>query len=189
MPRYTLSLITLPLLASCVAPQLAPSGQGPVVAVPAPPRGPQTPAPPAPPALGANDRFVGDWSVADLTPGEWQRLAPATPGGAPVATFNANGQALAAIGCSNGSITLGRFGAVPVGTALGMTVRTSFALRELPVRVANDRTIYATLDARDPLWDQIIYSRGRFVVETTGMNPLLIPTRPEIARMVEDCRS
>jgi len=45
------------------------------------------------------------------------------------------------------------------------------------------------LSARDPLFDAIAFSRGRFVVTGTGVSPLIIPAWPEAARSIEDCRN
>ena len=42
--------------------------------------------------------------------------------------------------------------------------------------------------AADPLWDQIIYSRGRFLIEGTRQSPIIVPARAEVARVIEDCR-
>jgi hypothetical protein len=46
----------------------------------------------------------------------------------------------------------------------------------------------AALTAQDPLLDAIVFSRGRFMVETPGQGALYLPSWPEISRAVEDCR-
>ncbi len=70
-----------------------------------------------------------------------------------------------------------------------MRVRSSFAQRDLPLRVDHRAVLlHATLPARDALWDQISYSRGRFLVETSFQAPLIVPVRAAVARVVEDCR-
>jgi hypothetical protein len=43
------------------------------------------------------------------------------------------------------------------------------------------------LQANDPLLDAIAFSRGRFMV-TGGGATLAIPSWPEAARSIEDCR-
>jgi hypothetical protein len=40
---------------------------------------------------------------------------------------------------------------------------------------------------RDPLLDQMAYSRGRFMLAAGGQE-LIVPAWPEVARVVEDCR-
>jgi hypothetical protein len=44
------------------------------------------------------------------------------------------------------------------------------------------------LPASDPFLDQIVFSRGRFAVEAQGQARLILPTWPEPARVVEECR-
>lgn len=180
MARYLLPLTILPVLASCVAPQRATPAPTPVL-YPAPaPAAPVTAAP-------VSDRYAGDWSVDPLTPGSWQRR-PTTSGFSAV-FVDGGGDAIALIGCSSSQIVIARFGEPGEGAA-AMAVRTSFARRDLTgTRVGGPApSLYGSASARDLLWDQIIYSRGRFLVEATGMAPVILPTRPEIARVVEDCR-
>lgn len=133
------------------------------------------------------DRYAGDWSIDELTPGEW-RISRS--GGVSRVTFaDGRGAVQAVIACGNSAISLGRSGAAPADAAVSMRIRNSFALRELSVRVDHAaRLIYTSLDARDPLWDQISYSRGRFLIEASAQPPLILPVRPEIARVIEDCR-
>ena len=67
-----------------------------------------------------------------------------------------------------------------------MTVRTSFGARNLPI--ASGRQPVAALPASDRFLDTIVFSRGRFTVEVPGLPMLVIPSWPEPARVVEDCR-
>lgn len=134
------------------------------------------------------DRYAGDWSIDELTPGEWRISRGLVNLNA--SFRNARGEEMAQISCDGDDISLSRSGAAPADTAVSMRIRNSFALRELSVRVDHAaRLIYTSLDARDPLWDQISYSRGRFLVEASAQPPLILPVRPEIARVIEDCRS
>lgn len=175
--RLPLFLI-LPMLASCVAP----SG-GPVAPTATPsPRPAPAPSIPATPVMV--DRYSGDWSVAELTPGEWRYARSAAGSSANFTT--AVYPALVSISCHSGQIRLTRVGMMPADM---LNIRTSAAERSLPMQVSMvDRSPSATLDARDPLWDQISYSRGRFLIEATRQAPLIVPARPEIVRVVEDCR-
>ncbi|MEM1133212.1 MAG: hypothetical protein AAGH53_09755 [Pseudomonadota bacterium] len=43
--------------------------------------------------------------------------------------------------------------------------------------------------AASVIWDEIIYSRGSFAVRLGQGRGVRLPTAPEIARVVEDCRS
>ncbi|MEQ1509905.1 MAG: hypothetical protein ABL909_05815 [Sphingopyxis sp.] len=177
MLRYAISFMLLPLLASCAPP--------PHAAAPLPPTPAPRAAPPVPIPLA--DRYSGDWSVDDLTHGEWRY---SDSGGNPRATFtDTNGTVMAIIACGNNAISLGRSGIVPADTAVSLRVRNSFALRELSTRVdLAARLIYTSLDARDPLWDQIAYSNGRFLIEASHQPPLIMPTRAAVSRVIEDCR-
>ncbi|MEQ1687729.1 MAG: hypothetical protein ABL874_04065 [Sphingopyxis sp.] len=178
MLRYALPFTLLPLLASCAAPQVPPPA-----ATPAPPATPR--ATPAPAAVV--DRHAGDWSVGELTPGEW-RISRGLVN-LNTSFRNARGEEIAQISCDGGNIGLRRSGAVPADATVSMRVRTSFAQRDLSVRVDHAvPLIYTSLDARDPLWDQIATSRGRFLIEVSHQSPLILPVRPEIARVIEDCR-
>jgi hypothetical protein len=53
-----------------------------------------------------------------------------------------------------------------------------------------ERTLPATgiLGAQDRLLDAIAFSRGRFSVEIAGTPRLILPSWPEPARAIEDCR-
>ena len=169
-------VLLLLALASCVAPQRA---------VPPPVAAPPVDAPR--PAAPVADRYEGDWSTADLPPGEW--MYSRTPR-ASFALFGVDrGGALAMIECQGRAIRIGRAGTLAAGTRGIMRVRTSYAERQLPLHNDVDaRMVVTSLDGRDPLFDQISYSRGRFVIETSNQQPLLVPVRPEVQRVVEDCR-
>jgi hypothetical protein len=47
----------------------------------------------------------------------------------------------------------------------------------------------ADLAAYDPLLDALAFSRGRIGVTVTGVPALVVPAFPEVARVIEDCRS
>jgi hypothetical protein len=178
MLRYVLPFTLLPLLASCVGPQTPPPVAAPVrVAVP--PRAVQ------PPVATVSDHYTGDWSVDDASPGDWRYAASSN---ATTARFASGGEAIA-IACEGGQLILARSG--QSRDAAMFTIKTSFTLRRLPTvtgMAGNQPMLTATLPARDPLWDQIVYSRGRFLVETTGLRPLIVPVTSEVSRVVEDCR-
>ena len=122
----------------------------------------------------------------ELTPGEWvlhrENELP------PMAVFLGDrGQSLAWIGCRNGRLNIARLGPgyAPRGV---LRIRTSAGERELSVEGAELQIFGAVLPAADTLFDQILYSRGRFVIEATAQAPLILPTRPALQRVVEACR-
>jgi hypothetical protein len=73
-------------------------------------------------------------------------------------------------------VIISRPGAAPTV----LTIATDSVTRNLPVG--------GRLLANDPLLDAIAFSRGRFLVSEGGAT-LAIPTWPEAARSIEDCRS
>ena len=161
---------------ACVPKREAPAPAPPRVQQPVQPR----PAPPPPAPLAV------DWTLLPLTAGGWVYRAAADSTQAmcgPPA-----GGALFVVRCDRArrEVSLWREGAA--GGA--MTVRTSAGARSLPVSVQAQPRPYASsaLPASDRLLDQIAFSRGRFTVEVPGTQMLVIPSWPEPARVVEDCR-
>ena len=69
----------------------------------------------------------------------------------------------------------------PATPAMALTIVTDTMTRVLP---PNGR-----LSAVDPLLDSIAFSRGRFLVSGGGAAVLAVPSWPEAARAIEDCRN
>jgi hypothetical protein len=140
--------------------------------------------PPAPPPLPP----AADWRDRPITPGTW---AWSLHNGASSARYGMPGAAtLIEFRCdrANRSVLMIRPGAGSDPTAASITTTTGS--QPLSARPAGGATpmLVASIPARDPLLDAIVFSRGRFAVETQGMAPLYLPTWPEVARVVEDCR-
>ena len=161
---FGLSLVLL--VSACVAPRQ-----------PAPPP-PPAPAPPPPPAPAPPP---ADWRDRPYTPGDWSY---ARTSGVSEARYGAPGGARLTLICDPraGQIRLGWPGAA----AGPVTVRTTYGdtVRQSQVTNAGAQIIFA---ARDPLLDQIAYSRGRFMLAAGG-ETLIAPVWPEISRVIEDCR-
>lgn len=69
----------------------------------------------------------------------------------------------------------------PGAPTTSLTIATSVLSRALPVG--------GRLLANDPLLDAIAFSRGRFLI-SSGSGPVLaVPSWPEAARAIEDCRN
>ena len=138
------------------------------------------PQPPPPPPRA-------DWRDIPLTPGSWVYRQQ---GDGSEALFGPAGGAAFSVRCNRASrqVVLSRAGRIPPGGT--MTVRTSETARSLPVTAQVQPVAYvsAALDARDPLLDNMAFSRGRFSIETPGSPMLVIPAWPEPARVIEDCR-
>lgn len=171
--------LMLPVLASCVAPRTAP----PVGPIPPQPVTVDSGSPAAPPI--APERYAGEWSTAELSPGDWRYTAG---NGGSVARFAEGNAVLAELRCANGTLTLTRNATINADGSAYINVRSSFGERRLPVSLRGTGLLTASLPAADPLWDQIVYSRGRFLIEATRQAPIIVPTRGDVARVIEDCR-
>lgn len=139
---------------------------------------PVQPLPPPPPA---------DWRDRPLTPGGWTYNQS---GETSQAMFGpAGGQAVFVVRCDR---TRRQVGLSRPGTTSGnvMTVRTTSGARNLPltVQAGPPGSVWSALPTGDRLLDDIAFSRGRFTIEVPGTPILVIPSWPEPARVVEDCR-
>lgn len=168
------------MLAACSAPKPEPTPTPPTKQ-PLPPR---PPAPPPPPA-------ASNWEDWPFTPGTWAYRADAKGS---IALFGPTNQgALFTIRCDRGAqrIYLSRPGNLDAGRSANMVIRASTSRAQYPLANTGSTPPYvaAALAPTDPILDAAAFSRGRFVVEVAGApTPLVIPTYPEFARVVEDCR-
>ncbi|HET9638510.1 MAG TPA: hypothetical protein VFP12_04815 [Allosphingosinicella sp.] len=125
----------------------------------------QGPAPEAaPPPV---ETSAGDWRDQPLTPGDWSYDSSA--GEARYAGFS--------LRCDGArrQVVLSLAGA-----AGPLRLRTTYGDHALASGAA--------LAAADPRLDELAFSRGRFVIEAPGTASLILPSWPEPARVVEDCR-
>ena len=161
-------------LASCVAPPVQ-------VPRPAPPRPAPTSAPPLPaPPPGASD----DWTDWPVTPGDWRYAAEA--GGSTARFGPAAAAPLLTIHCDSATRRI-LFVRGDGATGGALTIRTSFGAVQWPA-TASTTGLVAARAAGDEALDQIAFSRGRFLVETAGAAPLVLPAWAEVTKVVEDCR-
>lgn len=146
------------------------------------PRAVQTPRPVPPPPMPA-PAPVG-WADLPLTPGTWTYEGAGASTSS--ATFSSAGNPAFRLYCEGPTrnVFLQRYGA---GASSTMAVRTSSGARSLAA-TPGAQFATATLAARDPFLDNMIFSRGRFSVEIAGMPMLVLPSWAEPARVVEDCR-
>ena len=174
-------LALLALVATLVGFTASCSAKREIVHAPSPAAAPR-PLPPPPPA--PHPPRPADWRDAPATPGNWRW---SIEGGRSVARFG--GDALV-LSCNReaAGVTLARPGAAQ--GEVPMTILTSSGNRTLSGQGLDGPppVIALTLAARDSLLDAIVFSRGRFAVETAGLPTLYLPSWPEIGRVVEDCR-
>jgi hypothetical protein len=172
--RKLTALAVLGSLAGCVAPRQAPPP------APAPTPRPAPPPLPAPPPSS-------DWRDIPLTPGGWSYSAE--PGGS-AARFGPAGAPLFVARCesSTRAVSLSREDAGPAEAPL-IDITTSAGRQSFRAQpLSSRRAVAASIAARDPFLDKMAFSRGRFVVAVSGTERLVIPSWPEFARVVEDCR-
>ncbi|MBA3677355.1 MAG: hypothetical protein H0W74_08130 [Sphingosinicella sp.] len=147
---------------------------------PPPPQRPALPLPPPPPA-------ARDWRDFPLTPGNWYYRAEGSETLAMFGAANSEAQLILRCDRARRQVFLWREG-VPTNPV--MIVRTSFTARSLPATIQREPLPYAiaSVAANDPILDSMIFSRGRFTIEAQGLPMLVVPSWPEPARVVEDCR-
>lgn len=168
MKRRAIGLSLL-MLSACVAPQKAPPPAPPPPPAPAP-----APSPPPPPPA--------DWRDRALTPGDWRYQRTAMGGEAVYGAGTAVPRLAFRCARASGQIWLVWPGA-PAATLAIRTTETS-AVRTGALNGAELQLAFA---ARDPILDQMAYSRGRFML-TAGQQALILPPWPELSRVIEDCR-
>ncbi len=151
---------------------------------------PPAPAPQPAPVSAAPPPVVAshpaDWRDLAVAPGRWRYVA-----GDPVssARFGRDGApADLVLRCDRTTRTVL---VLRHGTTHSLTITTSSGANSYPagaVDEAGQRMSGASFNARDGLFDRIMYSRGRFMVTAPGLAPLAVPAWAEPARAVEDCR-
>jgi hypothetical protein len=103
--------------------------------------------------------------------------------------MDSTGPVRLSIGCARAIrlVTIARTSAAPAAT---LSIWTSSAARVLPSRFnPSAMRVIAQTAAYDSLLDGIAFSRGRFAVSMPGSPTLVLATAPQVARVVEDCRS
>jgi hypothetical protein len=175
-----LILLALPLILFACAKEPAPPPQAapaPVAVAPKPP--------PAPVSLGET------WIDAPRSAGDWVYRRDSRGS---VALFGPSGaDASFIIRCDSPArrIFLSRAGAFPGDDGGMMTIRASSGLKSFAVKNNGDTPAYVAvaLPVNEPQLDAMAFSRGRFLVSVKGAADLVIPSWPEIARVIEDCRA
>lgn len=174
--RFIFPIAALLVLAGCSSrpePAAPPPSPRPVATRPAP-----APAP-AP---------VKPWEDRARAPGNWVYRADARGALAMYGVPGTDASFLVRCDRERARIFLSRQGQ-PEANA-GMTIRTTTGLRTWPAFSTGSTPAYAGIELgpRDPHLDAMAFSRGKFLVQVTGMADLVVPTWTEFGRVVEDCR-
>ncbi|WP_209348023.1 hypothetical protein [Pontixanthobacter sp. CEM42] len=183
--KRRLAICTLPLLAVTCCKSAPDPVPPPVIQVPAPTPTP-TPTPTPAPVLGEPE--YENWPDAPQTAGDWTYRDDTSLS---YATFGTAGSAARfGVECSKSSRNIRLVRGARASGTVPMRIRTETAQRLLDAAPSADGRpmLIATLSANDRLLDAMALSRGRFAVETAGMDTLYLPAWPEITRVIEDCR-
>ncbi|MFZ1742119.1 MAG: hypothetical protein WAT93_04655 [Pontixanthobacter sp.] len=175
------SLAVLPLFAAaCCAPVPQPTPTPTPVLTSAPT--------PTPSSSAVSPSAYENWPDAPQTLGDWSY----TDGNAlSYATFGQPGQAARfGVECQKGARTIRLVRGTGASEPMPMRIRTETTERLLTAQPdeSGRPMLIARLPASDSLLDAIALSRGRFAVETGGLETLYLPSWPEITRVIEDCR-
>jgi hypothetical protein len=125
-------------------------------------------------------------TTSPLTPGSWSYVA--VPGGSEARFIDATATARLVIQCNRAARQV-KISRIHTAAAPTLSLTTGTDSRVLPATFeANVFRVTAQLSAYDRLLDAIAFS-GRIGVTMTGAPLLVIPSWPEAARAIEDCRS
>lgn len=163
-------------LAACAGPRVIPEDQSrPPAPAPFPAPGP-SPLPSSPAPKG--------WADFPATPGDWRW---SNEGGQSTARF-AGGRLTLRCNLAQRTVRIER--AEPGsagGAATTLRIVTQTQTRAFTA-VPRAGTYGLDLPARDPLLDAMAFSKGRFAIETAGLQTLYVPSWTEVSRVIEDCR-
>jgi hypothetical protein len=139
------------------------------------------------PLAAAQAQSGADYSNAPALAGSWSYAA--IPGGSQARFMDSSGSVRAAIACSRAArqVSIARTSAAP---AASLSVWTSTVTRNVPALFEQQAVrVVSQLNAYDTLLDAIAFSRGRFAVAMPGAPAIVLPSAPETARVIEDCRA
>ncbi|AKM11573.1 hypothetical protein AB433_05560 [Croceicoccus naphthovorans] len=145
-----------------------------------------TPVATATPAPTPMVQAPASWRDAPITPGDWSYRGDASNSRA---LFTApGGQVQFTVACERGGGPMIRLWRPTASSnAPIMTITTTESVESVSASVQNGQAV-ANVTPRAPLLDSVIFSRGRFAVQVADTPTLYLPSWPEIARVVEDCR-
>jgi hypothetical protein len=128
-----------------------------------------------------------DFTYATPIGGNWSYAA--TSDGSEATFLNAASQPQLIVHCTRATRRVS-IAKPAIAGAPFLLIWTTTQTRNAPASF-NPATSRLTADFAgfDPLLDALSFSHGRIAFSVTGTPPLVLPPWPEIARVVEDCRS
>ena len=122
-----------------------------------------------------------DWADAPATPGDWL-------------VREKDGQSQAAFGDDLVVVTCDRTAGVvslrieqPGSDASTVSILSTSQARSFS-GARTDQSLTISLQTSDEILDAMVFTRGNFAVSVEGADPLYLPSWPELARVIEDCR-
>lgn len=121
-----------------------------------------------------------------MTPGSWTYTKDTRGGLALYGTVGSN--AVLSIRCD--TTTRRIFVSRPGNVAARMTLRATMGARAYDAKPTAGSVPYvaAEIAPTDPQLDALAFSRGRFLVGLSGAPDIVVPSWPEVSRVIEDCR-
>lgn len=128
-----------------------------------------------------------EWATCPVLDGEWAYRAAVAGQNATADFHTSDGEHLLEIRCEPED------GGVVISAANNSNDAAQILFRtETQSRIVTGETsegwISTSFAAGDDLLDAIAFSHSRFAVEVEGDASYILPTRPEITRIIEDCR-
>jgi hypothetical protein len=125
---------------------------------------------------------------APQTPGTWRYVKE--PGETLAIYGEAKAQPAFILRCGDGVVSLGRFTGAEQSETRVMSITTETVTSQIEAGPVPDMPMIlaADLQPRDPLLDAMAITKGRFMVDVEGQDPLYLPAWVEVSRVIEDCR-
>jgi len=123
-----------------------------------------------------------------ITPGDWTYIDDPV---ASRALFGpAGGATLFTVACerTKRQVRLWRAAAATGPVTMTITTTESVSTASAAAAPGGLPQVVADFAPYDPALDAMVFTRGRFAVQVPGAATLYLPSWPEVARVVEDCR-
>lgn len=135
--------------------------------------------------------IVLDWKDRSFSKGVWSLVQDNTGISARFGSPGLQPEFSSACAGGTGMVKFARAGSLPELMTATMMLASTDASKSYPAINSNatPATIVSQTPADDPHLDFLAFSRGRMLVSIVGTEDLVMPSWPEFARVIEECRS
>lgn len=142
-----------------------------------------------PPLSAASAQAPAQIDLQSVRPisGAWAYRA--ITGGSEADFVDASSAVRMEIRCNRAARTVSIIRTQVPAAAPSLAIWTTSLSRTIPARFLATKELIGDLAATDPLLDAIAFSDGRFASAAAGAPMTAVPAWPEVARVIEDCRS